>query len=272
MTTSLRVFERRLSPDAQPTAGPWAVLGLQIGSELLKTLRMPDFMAAGILLPVVLFILFGAPIAGTMLPDGRSLGPHVVASFGAYGILGVILFAFGEGVAVERGHGWLRLVRVTPLSPLVYLAGKLVLAAAAGITILLILFPVASLVANVRLGLVEWLTLGAVLIIAAIPLAPLGFLIGFWARPGSAGAISLLLYLPLSYVSGFWQPADQLPDVLRQIAGVLPTYHYAELARSSIGIPSAEPLVSAAWLLGAGLLLGGIALWGYRRSVGQQFA
>lgn len=272
MALTTHIFERRLSPDALPGAGTLRVLALQIRSELLKTLRMPDFMAAGVLLPVVLFVLFGAPTASNLLPDGRSLGPHVVASFGAYGILGIVLFAFGEGIAVERGHGWLRLVRATPLNPLVYLAGKLVLAALAGALILAILFPVAAVVAGVEMEPERWLTLAVVLVAAAVPLAPIGFLIGFWARPGSAGAISLLLYLPLSYVSGLWQPVAFLPEPVRRIAGFLPTYHYAELARASIGLPSAPPLTSLAWLIGAGVLFGAVALWGYRRTVGQQFA
>jgi ABC-2 type transport system permease protein len=265
-------FERRLSGDSRPSGGPVTLFVLQTRSELLKTLRALDFTAAVVLLPVVLFALFGAPNPGATQPDGSILGPYVVASFGAYGMLGVVLFAFGEAIAAERGQGWLRLVRATPLSPAVYLGAKLVVAAFIGTLILLLLFPVAALVANVRLGIGQWLALGIALVLGALPLAPIGFLIGFWARPSSAGAISLLLLLPVSYLSGFWQPVPAMPEALQRIASVMPTYYFAELARSSIGIAGESPAVCIAWLAGTALVFGGLAVWGYRRDVGRQFA
>lgn len=264
--------ERRLSADARPSRGALHLLVLQTRAELMKALRALDFTAAVVLLPVVLFVLFGAPNAGETLPDGTSVGPYVLASFGAYGMLGVVLFAFGEGIATERGQGWLRLVRATPLNPVIYLAAKLVVAVCVGTLILLLLFPVAALVAGVRLEVGEWLGLAAVLLLASLPLAPIGFLIGFWARPSSAGAIALLLLLPLSYLSGFWQPVPLMPDTLQQLARMLPTYHFAELARAVIGVSTEDPLVSAACLVGAGGVFGGLAVWGYRRDVGRQFA
>lgn len=272
MSTDNAAFERRLSPDAVSRRGTASVLLIQIRSEFLKTLRALDFTAAVVLLPVVLFLLFGVPNSRQELPDGQAAGPHLVASFGAYGMLGLVLFAFGEGIAVERGQGWLRLVRATPLHPAVYFAAKLVVATLVGVLILALLFPVAVVMADVRLDLSEWFALGLTLLLAALTLAPIGFLIGFWARPGSAGAISLLLLLPVSYLSGLWQPIPLMPEALQETARFLPTYYYAELARTTLGIANEEATHSLAWLVITAMIFGAVAVWGYRREVARQFA
>jgi ABC-2 type transport system permease protein len=184
----------------------------------------------------------------------------------------VVLFAFGEGIATERGQGWLRLMRATPLPSWVFIVAKLIVGLGMALLVVAVLFGAAIVIGGVTLPLTEWLTLGLVLVAGALPLAPIGFLIGFWARPSSAGAISLLLLLPISYASGSWQPVESLPEAVRDIAPLLPTYHYAELARAAIGLPAGDVATHIAWVLGSAAVFGAIAVWGYRRAVGTQFA
>lgn len=272
MTTGVATFERRLSPDAERTGGTISAVGEQTRAELLKFLRAPDFIAPVVVLPTVLFLLFGLPNARHVLPDGSSLGPHLVASFGVYGLLSVVLFSFGEAIATERGQGWLRLVRATPLPPAVFLTAKLLVGLVLALLVVALLFPVAALAGGVRLAPDQWLRLGALLVLGALPLAPIGFLIGFWARPSSAGAIALLILLPVSYLSGSWQPVETLPEAVRGLAQYLPTYHYAELARAAIGRAPGDVSLHLAWVLASAVVFAGLALWGYRRGVGRQFA
>ena len=272
MTATTVHLPRRLSPDAEPMPRGLGLLAAQVRAELIRVLRAPDYLAAVVVLPTVLFLLFGVPNASVLLPDGTTLGRHIVPSFGVYGLLSTVLFAFGEGIANERGQGWLRLMRAAPLPAWLFLAGKLVVGLVTALAVVGLLFTVAALVAGIGMTPVEWLLLGVILVTGAAVLAPIGFLIGFWVRPSSAGAVSLLLLLPISYLSGSWQPVETLPEGIRGISAFLPTFHYAQLARAAVGVPVDGLALHAAWVVGSGVVLGAVALWGYRRAAGTQFA
>jgi ABC-2 type transport system permease protein len=260
---------RTSSAVAEPSGRLGGMLFHQARAELLKLMRAPDFVAGAVLLPAVLFVLFGARAIGTLLPDGTQLGPFLVAAFTAYGLLGVVLFTFGESLAVERGQGWLRLARATPLPGAVFLAGKL----AAGVTIGAVVIAVMALTSTVLGAGIDagtWVGMGALGLAGALALAPIGFLIGFLVRPTAASAVALLLYLPLSFASGMWVPANELPDAVRAVAPYLPTYHFAQLVQSVIGGGALWDHV--AWLAATFAVTGTLAVAAYRRMVGRQFA
>jgi ABC-2 type transport system permease protein len=210
------------------------------------------------------------------MPAG-TIGAFMMVGFSIYGVLNVVLFAIGEAIADERGRGYLRLVRTTPLPSWAYLAGKLALAAVLCLTVV-VLIGVAGTVTGAGVSVERWLAVTAVLVIGALAIAPLGFLIGFLARPHGASAVALLILFPLSLASGVFMPVDQLPGIVRDISMVTPTFHLAELARlaagfSTTGLPatgSAWPHVAviAAWSAAG---FAAVALT-YRRMVARQFA
>lgn len=256
------------------------ILARQLRAELRLNVRAPEFVVPVLALPVLLYIIFGAPRATDPMPGG-TVGAFVMVGFAIYGVLNVVLFAIGEAIADERGRGYLRLVRATPLPSWAYLAGKLALAAVlcAGIVIAI---GAAGVVTGVGMSLDRWLAVTAVLVGGGLALAPLGFLIGFLARPHGASAIALLLLFPLSLASGVFMPVDQLPGIVRDVSMVTPTYHLAELARiaagfaaggATTGLPAtADPVshvaVVAAWSA-AGFAAVAVS---YRRMVARQFA
>ena len=260
---------RSASTTAEPSGRLPGMLFHQARAELLKLIRAPDFVAGAVLLPAVLFLLFGARSIGSLLPDGTDIGPFIVAAFTAYGLLGVVLFTFGESLAVERGQGWLRLVRATPLPGVVFLVGKLVAGLAIGVVVILVIAMVSTAV-GAGIDAVTWLRLGAVGLAGSLALAPIGFLIGFLVRPTAASAVALLLYLPLSFASGMWVPYRELPEAVQAFAPYLPTYHFAQLVQSVIG--GGAPWDHVAWLAATFVAVGSLATIAYRRMVGRQFA
>lgn len=269
--TTLPLPARRSSPTAAPSGGARTVLARQARAELIKLLRAPDFVAPVVLLPVLLFALFGGPWIGVVTPGGMSLGPLLASSFTAYGVLGIVLFAFGEAVAAERGQGWLRLIRATPLPGWAFLSAKLVAGLALVVIFLAVMIPAATLL-GVRLDPLGWGRVAVVSAIGGLALAPIGFLVGFLVRPNAAGAMALLVYLPLSYASGMWTPVEELPDIAQRVAPFLPTYHLTELAHAAAGVPTSDTLGHAAFLVGTFLVTGGLATLAYRRVAGRQFA
>ncbi len=260
---------RAASPLARPSGGLVRMLSQQARAELLKLLRAPDFVAGAVLLPVVLFVLFGARAIGSTLPNGVALGPFVVAAFTAYGLLGVVLFTFGESLAHERGQGWLRLSRATPLPAGVFLAGKLVAGLAIALILVAIMAATASLLgAGIDAG--TWAVMAGLGVLGALALTPIGFLIGFLVRPSAAGATALLLYLPLSFASGMWMPVSELPDLVQRVSPYLPTHHFAALVQTAV--TGASPWQHVFWLAATFAIAGAAAVAAYRRMAGRQFA
>jgi ABC-2 type transport system permease protein len=263
------VIPRASSASARPSGGLARMLYHQARSELVKLLRAPDFVAGAVLLPAVLFVLFGARAIGSTLPNGIALGPFVVAAFTAYGLLGVVLFTFGESLAHERGQGWLRLSRATPLPAGVFLAGKLVAGLAIALIFVVIMAVTATLLgAGIQVG--TWVSMAGLGIVGALSLTPIGFLIGFLVRPSAAGATALLLYLPLSFASGMWMPVNELPEPVQAVSPYLPTHHFASLVQTAV--TGASPWEHIIWLIATFVIAGGAAVIAYRRMVGRQFA
>jgi ABC-2 type transport system permease protein len=100
----------------------------QMLSEIRIRRRIPAFSAVNLALPVVFYAFFGLPVAQRVFPDGRSIGAHVLASFGAYAVGSVMVYSFGIGVANERAMRIDLLLRATPLPPAVHLLAKILTA------------------------------------------------------------------------------------------------------------------------------------------------
>ena len=266
---------RRLSPSARPTGGPLALMAAQVAAELRSSFRAPDFVIGVVLIPVMLFLMFGASNARIVLPEGTRISTLMMPGFAAYGLLSLVIFAFGVEIAQERAKGWLRLMRATPAPGWAYFAGKLAASLAIAVLTLAVMYVAAVAFAQVRLPVDQWVRATAVLIGGGLALAPMGFALGFLARARAATTIGNLIFLPLSFASGFFFPLGQLPEFLRDLAPFLPTYHYGQLVWSTIGTPAdvmtytgvaaGDPWVHVAWLAGTFVAFGALASWGYRR-------
>ncbi len=247
----------------------------QIRTEFIQNMRIPEFVIGVVVIPVMLYLMFGASNAGNPLPEGTSSGTLLMISFSAYGLVSLAIFTFGSDIAEERARGWLKLIKATPAPSWVYFAGKLAMSLLFDILILLAIFVVAYLFGGVRLPLGRWLIIFFTLLLGALSFSTFGFALGFWARPRAATTIANLIFLPLSFASGFFFPLSGLPVFLQKLAPYLPTYHYGELAWGAVGRPGDVALflgqrpgpvwVQVLWLLGSFVLFGVLAAVGYRR-------
>lgn len=270
-TLTITSDTRHLSQGAIKSGSTLSMVAQQIRAEFMKLWRVPMFSISTIVFPVFFFVIFGVPSARETMPDGTSVGRYVLASLSAYGLLGVTFFSFGVGVANERGQGWMKLVKVTPMPAWVYFLGKSVMALLFALLICACLFPVAIFGADVAMPLSQWLMLLTSLLMGLIPFATLGFTLGYWAGPNSAAPIAQFGYMLLAFASGLWVPLDRLPGFVQHLAPYLPTYHYAKLAWSAVGADDGHALQHVAWLVGTTIVFGALAAWGYRRDQGKQY-
>ncbi|HSK22567.1 MAG TPA: ABC transporter permease [Egicoccus sp.] len=247
----------------------------QVQVEFASTLRAADFVGGALAIPVILYAMFGLPVADQVLPDGTSVGAMMAVSFSAYGIVSLSIFTFGDDLAKERGRGWTRTLRATPLPEGIHLAGKTVMALGHSLLIVIAIAMVATLAGGVDLPVSSWVRVTATLLAGVLTFSTIGFALAYLVRPKAASMIANLVFLPLSFCSGFFFPLEQLPDFLQRIAPYLPTYHYGQLAwqqvasdldvEAFVGFAPRGTGVHLAWMLGCFLAFGLLAVAAARR-------
>ena len=251
------------------TAARWSPLrcyALEAKYEFVKVLRMPGYSVPSLTFPVMFYLLFGVTFGAGRVTGSTNMATYLLATYGAFGVIGAALFGFGVGVAVERGQGWMTLKRATPMPPFAYFTAKLFMALVFSAIIAALLGGMGIAFGNVQLAPGAWMQLFVTLMLGALPFCALGLAVGYFASPNGAPPLVNLIYLPTAFVSGLWIPLEALPPVVRTIGQFLPPYHFGQLALHAIGVTVRAPVWTHAAALAGFTLIGlGLAWVGYRR-------
>nr|WP_255424364.1 ABC transporter permease [Acidipila sp. EB88] len=220
-----------------------ALYGREIRAELVKMLRNRAYSFSAVGFPVIFYLLFSS-INRHPGPEGRETARYLLASYSCFGAVGAALFGIGNGLAYERGHGWLELKRASPMPPMAYLVAKLASSLVFSLTICLLLVALGPLVSGRMLASPgEIVDLLGVVAVGTIPFASLGLLFGLAVPPGSGPGLVNLLYLPLSFCGGLWVPVELLPKWMQSFAQYLPTFWFSRLALHVFGFTGYSMLV-----------------------------
>jgi ABC-2 type transport system permease protein len=244
---------------------------LEIKYEFLKALRMPQYALPTILFPIVFYIFFGV-VFGQRNTGGVKMSEYLIATYGAFGVIGAALFGFGVSVAIERGQGWMEVKRTTPMPIGAYFVAKLAMAMIFSAIIVLLLMTVAATLGGVTLDPVKSIELLGVLVAGSVTFCALGLALGFIAGPNSAAPIVNLIYLPMAFLSGLWIPIMFLPKPVQTLAYWLPPYHFSQLALHVTGGSRGESVLGhIGAMAAAAVLFVAIAYAGYKRDEGKTY-
>jgi len=243
----------------------------EVKYEFLKNLRLRAYSMSTILFPTMFYILFGLLLGGASIQGVRTPA-YLMATYGAFGVMGASLFGTAAGLAAERGLGWLQVKRSSPMPPAAYFVGKVVMSMIFSSVVVSILLLLGISFGRVAMGPFEILRLLIVLIAGSLPFCAMGLALGYFMGPHSAPATINMIYLPMSFCSGLWVPIIFLPKFLRQLAHVLPPYHLAQLALRVVGGGDDTP----GWqhwqfLIGFTMVCLGVAYYGFRRDEGKMY-
>ncbi len=260
---------------ARANGGRAGLLALQVLTEVRASLRSPEFAVGAVLIPVILYAMFGLTNATDELPGGTTFGLVMLLALGCYGVVTLAIVVFGEDVAKDRGRGWLRTLRATPFPTGVYLAGKVGAALVHGVLIVAAMSLLAAFAGGVRLDLADWAVYGALMLAGVVLFSPLGFAIAYLAKPRAAAVIANVIFLPLAFASGFFVPLAELPEVMQDLAPFLPTYHFGQLVYGALipagdvtaftGAATQPVAVHLAWVIGSAAVLAAAAMTAARR-------
>jgi ABC-2 type transport system permease protein len=233
--------------------------------EFLKSLRNPMYSVSTLLFPIMFYVLFGL-VMGKQMIGGVRTTVYLLATYGTFGVMGASLFGTAAGLASERGLGWLRVKRASPMPPFAYFLAKVVMSLIFSAIVILLLFLLGVTFGGVHLPALTMVKLALTLIAGSLPFCAMGLAIGYFAGPTSAPAFINIFYLPMSFCSGLWMPIMFLPRFIQQIAVFLPSYHLSQLALNLVGAGQGGPALGH-WeaLAGFTMLCLGVARWGHQR-------
>ncbi|MFE1547307.1 ABC transporter permease [Streptomyces sp. NPDC058718] len=227
--------------------------------EVRRTLRDTGFAISTIGVPVMMYLLFT-----NLGADDGAYKTAAMVGMAAYGALGAAL-SLGTGVAEDKSAGWLRQLRVTPMTPRQVVTGRaltgsvVVLPAIAGVLL------AGGLANGVRMAAWQWATVALTLWLGSLPFTLLGIGNGYRLSAQTTGVVNVACNLGLAVVGGLWFPTVLFPSWLRTISEYTPTNRFAELgvAVTEGTAPGAAALaVLAVWAA----LFGVYAAVSYRRS------
>jgi ABC-2 type transport system permease protein len=248
-------------------------------ANTVELMRQPQFWVPSIGFPLLFFALFGLNASEQVaanVPEGADTGGEVVlAQFMLFGVLSVMFFQFGAGIAEERQLPWERTLRVLPLSASTRFLGRvgaaMVFSVASAVPVLIF----AAVATTLRLDPIEWLPYLAAVFVGAIPFGLMGITVGYTTTPKAAIPIANIGFLLLSFVGGLFVPIEILPELLQEVNPFMPTDHWLDF---TLGVVDRRPDSDAgSWILPAVYLAGWTAVslaaaaFAYRRDLVRRF-
>ena len=229
--------------------------------EIVRTLRNVRFLVMLIAFPVLLYLIYAKQHG---MSQGLTVATLLLVSMAVYSGMGSAMFASGPQLARERGNGWMRQLRISPISTPGWFAAKLIQAILLIIPGLALLVALALTYGHVHLAAGRLGLLVAVLVLGTIPFCALGLVIGLMFDGQTAQVAQMITLLVLAFLGGIFIQWSSLPHGMQLIGKALPSYHLAQLGWNAAGgraLGLANIAALAAWTAG----LAAVALWRWRR-------
>ncbi|MGG0084648.1 ABC transporter permease (plasmid) [Bacillus thuringiensis] len=202
-------------------------------AEMKRTCRDIKFMFLIIVLPIAFYLIYSQIFGPQIKISGTNWSAYYMVSMASFGIVGNSITILGTKISAEREKGWNQLLQTTPLSNISYALAKVFTQLMICLVIIILLFFVGHLYANVELPLLSWFKIGVWLWFASLPFAALGIVVG--STGNIAQLLGTLLYLGLSLLGGLWMPIQAMPESMQSIAEWMPTYNFAKPAWDILG-------------------------------------
>ncbi|MEU1854228.1 ABC transporter permease [Streptomyces sp. NPDC019990] len=212
-------------------AASTSVIHRYVALELRRTYRDISFVIFGIGTPVLMYLLF------TNIGRGEKNTPEwsVTAMVGlaAYGALSAGLTS-GSAVAEDKAAGWLRQLRITPMTPAQVIVGRTLTGSLVVLPAIVVVLLTGAIVNGVHLEARQWLALTVLLWIGSLPFTVLGIANGYQLSAQTTNVTNIVCNLLLALVGGLWFPLSEFPGWLAALARWTPGNRFAELGWNTV--------------------------------------
>jgi len=237
--TTLPISNGATAGTAMSTARTRNAYFTEIKFECLRALRAPAFSIPFLLLPLVLYVLFGILLAGNMSHGDSTVAKIMFVNWAVFGVMGPGMFGFGIFVANEREQGLLTLKRALPMPNGASLLAKLVMVTLFAAIVMLTLIAAAVAMGHPGLSFGQYVGIALLDIAGSLPFGAIGLFIGTRASSKGAPAFANLAYLPFMHLGGLFYP---LPKSVQPLEFISPAFYLDKLGLRMVNAPSLDVL------------------------------
>ncbi|WP_235829204.1 ABC transporter permease [Gulosibacter macacae] len=248
------------------------------GYDLRRNLRMFTNIFFAIVLPLALYLIFGAmtPYADYDLLSGRgNISAQLMVSMATYGAITATVSLSGAA-AVELQQGWGRQIGLTPFTQAGYVLTKLLVAISIAVLPIVAVFITGAVTAARVSEAWLWPVLGLTSLIGAVVFGLYGLMFGLLFRSESAVGAAAGLVVILMFAGNAFTP---LSGFLFDMAPFTPVWGVMQLAMWPLtdGVSFTADNAQVQYQLWQPILnvvvwsaiFGALALWGARRHTGR---
>ncbi|MGI0479305.1 ABC transporter ATP-binding protein/permease [Geminocystis sp. CENA526] len=203
-----------------------------------------------IIIGILLFSLIPLFLPQNLLPLPSIYQPNkiILAILALLFMLVFSLICFGKIVAFDRVEGWLKLLRFTPLPPMIYLGSKVIVFLGLLMLSLVTMFSLSAWKLHIQQTPLEWIFLIFVLIFGCIPLTILGLSFAYILRPKAIDIVAMLLLIPALLTVGLPLPFS---PIIQDLVIFSPFYHYGQLISWGFNLPNYDHyfFIHISWLI-----------------------
>ncbi|MEI6406467.1 MAG: ABC transporter permease [Actinomycetes bacterium] len=235
---------------------------LRGGIEIKQFLRQRESVVFTMLFPIMLLFIFGSVFKDSIAP-GVTFSQYFVAGMIASGLVNTGFQQLAITIPMERDFGTLKRLRGTPMSPVSYFIGKVMLVTVSMLVQvgLLLVFGTLLFGLHVPTSAERWFRFAWLVILGSICSTILG--IAFSSVPKSgrgASAVVSPIVIVLQFFSGVFFIFSSLPKWMQDFASIFPLKWLTQGMRS-VFLPDsfATKEVAHSWESGRTLLV--LAIW-----------
>ncbi len=234
-----------------------------LGLEVRRLLRNRRTVLFTMVLPVMFFLLFG--LNSQYVDQSAGHGNVSAAIMISMALYGAVLATTNGGamVSIERAAGWSRQLRLTPLSPVAYIAIKMLTAMVLGLASVLAVYVVGLLVGRPTMPTYLWVVTGLSVWIGSLLFAAFGLCMGYLLPTENVMQILSFALVLFAFGGGLFIPLDQFPHLLQTMAGFTPLYGLNQLVHAPLMATGASLWWVVNVLVWLALFAGG-AVWRFR--------
>jgi ABC-2 type transport system permease protein len=219
--------------------------------EIVRTFRNGRFFVFSLGFPLLMYFLIAGPNKNEHNLGGDHTGIfaplYYMVSLAAFGTMTAVL-AGGARIAAERSVGWNRQLRLTPLSTRTYFRIKVLTGYLMAVVSIALLY-LSGVILGVRLPADKWLQMTGLILVALIPFAAIGILLGHVLTVDSMGPAMGGISALFAFLGGTWFPITG-GGFFKVLAECLPSYWLVQAGRVGLG---GSPWGGKGWLC--------IAIW-----------
>ncbi len=204
-----------------------------LGIELKRMVRNRRTIIFTLIFPGALFLSFGSSQGWNDDAGRGNVAAYIMVSMALYGAA-LTAASSGAMVAMERAVGWSRQLRLTPLSPVVYISMKALVALVMGAVAVAVVNVVGVFQGKPDMPVGIWVSCAVLAILCTLVFAALGVFVGYLVPGENAMQILGPGLALMSFLGNVFIPIDDHTSLIWHIAQWTPMFGVAEITRAPL--------------------------------------